>query len=93
MEITLPQVVVFLQKAHLFIHKNLSLFLFVFHMNAALYLFHIDSFFLPTPPLAPPSLKTLPENRSKMRSHAKKQKNTKRTKKKKKEKIMKVQKS
>lgn len=56
MEITLPQVVCFfLQKE---ISIKISVF-FVFHMNAALYLFHIDSFFFthPHPYRLPPSLK------------------------------------
>lgn len=85
MEITLPQVVVFfLQKEHLFFNKNLSLFFVC--MNAALYLFHIDSFSYPPLPnrLAPslkPSWKTDPNEVTCKKTNKKGKKNKKTTKK------------
>lgn len=72
----------FFSKKNICFSIKISVF-FVFHMNAALYLFHIDSFSVPPLPCRlTPSLKTLPENRSKWghmqkkkEKHKKKEKN------------------
>lgn len=61
----------FSSKKNICFSVKISVF-FVFHMNAALYLFHIDSFSCPPLPCCLPE--TLPRKQIQMRSHAKKHK-------------------